>query len=82
MTGLSVTLNQSLEGTMAASNQSFDALEVDCPVCDGEGELQDSDGSTCTCCGGAGFVPTTIGERILALIRHNLKPMLEDLHEC
>lgn len=81
MIGFSPIHNLQREMAMATNNEQFD-LEEKCPCCHGEGRLAVDTGNgwwTCGECNGAGFVPNAIGERILALMRHNLKPMLQDL---
>lgn len=54
--------------------KQFDSLvlELPCDHCKGSGLVWD-DGSKCPCtrCGGAGHVPTDLGEKILTLVRHN-----------
>jgi len=52
-------------------------FEVKCVSCDGKGgwkELQE-DGGWCACysCNGSDFVPTSLGARVLELVRHNSK---------
>jgi DnaJ-class molecular chaperone len=44
-------------------------LEEKCENCDGSGR---SYGDDCPGCHGTGYVPTDAGERILALLRHQL----------
>jgi DnaJ-class molecular chaperone len=53
-------------------------LEVVCSDCDGEGGFSDNpphDFTVCSECNGAGYVPTDAGKKVLALMRHNFKPM-------
>ena len=52
-------------------------LEVLCPDCDGRG-WEWYTKTRCEICNGAGYMPTELGERILALMRHNFRSMLED----
>lgn len=59
------------------------ALEVICVRCEGRGGEESKGGYgfdwvRCCYCNGAGYIPTTLGEQILALMRHNFRPMLED----
>lgn len=56
-------------------------LESLCPTCGGIGGLRsERDDITVRCrrCNGAGYIPTDFGRRVLALMEHNFKPMLED----
>jgi hypothetical protein len=55
-------------------------LEVPCGKCGGSGRYDEGDHvrRRCPWCEGAGFEPTEFGERILALMRHNFRPMLQD----
>ena len=49
-------------------------LEAICATCGGGRVKYESESDTfpdCQTCGGSGFVPTSIGARILDLIRHN-----------
>lgn len=49
-------------------------LEVLCADCDGTGgEMVHYEWRECYRCNGAGYVPTWLGERMLDLIRHNLR---------
>ena len=59
------------------------SLETICGHCEGAGGDWNRDGygdewQRCYWCDGAGHVPTPFGERVLALMRHNFRPMLED----
>lgn len=57
-------------------NQNFEEL---CVVCKGRGKHRGYHGDErCDTCDGAGYTTTEVGQRILDLMRHNLKPMLED----
>jgi DnaJ-class molecular chaperone len=61
--------------------EATELLEVKCRFCNGSGgDVVEGRGTRrrCGICNGSGFVPTAAGESILALMRHNLKPMLED----
>lgn len=51
-------------------------LEDVCHWCSGRGRFGCE---ACGLCDGSGYVPTEFGEKVLALMRHNFKPMLEDL---
>lgn len=57
------------------------ALEEKCEKCNGTGWYSEvrGDRERCGLCEGAGYVPTAFGEQVLALMRHNFKPMLEDV---
>lgn len=55
-------------------------LEKQCPLCKGAGGEDPDDGSgwsDCIQCGGSGYVTTAMGDRIVALMQHNLKPILK-----
>jgi DnaJ-class molecular chaperone len=58
-------------------------LEVPCEKCKGRGWYSYGGGQKepCPVCDGAGYEPTAFGDRILALMRHNLKPMLQDAQD-
>lgn len=55
-------------------------LEERCEACDGSGSRhsEQSGRRRCGMCGGSGFVATAFGEKVLALMRHNFRPLLED----
>jgi DnaJ-class molecular chaperone len=59
-------------------------LEECCDRCLGEGgrwnEYSDY-WHRCGQCNGAGHVPTEFGEKVLALMRHNFRPMLQDVQD-
>jgi len=56
-------------------------LEVPCPHCEGDRGITHGDGhwSRCPVCDGAGYKPTEVGKKVLALMRHNFRPMHEDM---
>lgn len=68
---------------MPSDDTDLPPLESPCERCEGAGGFW-SDGGygdewrRCHQCHGAGHVPTPFGERVLALMRHNFRPMLED----
>jgi hypothetical protein len=54
-------------------------LEEECIRCERRGWLHDGgEFVRCGVCDGSGYVPTEFGERVLSLMMHNFKPMLED----
>lgn len=55
-------------------------LEHLCHACCGRGGSENSYGQRFVCaeCNGAGYVPTSFGEKILEFMRHNLRPILDD----
>jgi len=56
-------------------------LESECEDCCGKGWYwpEDSDDrANCPTCEGAGYVTTDFGERVLALMRHNFRPLLQE----
>lgn len=57
---------------------SLPELETVCLFCEGTGR-----GHVCRCrdCNGAGYVPTEAGRKILALMQHNFRPMLDDARD-
>jgi len=61
-----------------------DSIELErlCNECQGDGgEHTESGWETCWICNGAGFVATPMGEKILTLVRHNFRPMLEQAQD-
>lgn len=64
---------------MTACEQVNAQLEVPCERCHGKGGWHSDGWRRCGQCNGAGFVPTETGAAILALLRHNFKPLLEDV---
>jgi hypothetical protein len=49
-------------------------LEVVCKECRGEGGSKwAGEWSECSFCDGAGYIPTEFGQKVLALVRHNLR---------
>ena len=65
---------------MAENVIDLPELELLCPRCAGEGgETELGKWHDCIECGGAGYIPTRAGSQLLALMRHNFKPMLEQV---
>jgi DnaJ-class molecular chaperone len=60
---------------------SFPSLESPCEKCQGRGWYSFGAGERedCPMCDGAGYSPTAFGEKVLALMRHNFKPMLRSV---
>jgi hypothetical protein len=63
-------------------------LETPCTACEGEGGLwkwseayQGREWGRCDECNGAGYVPTAIGRKLLAFMRHNFGGMYVDYRE-
>jgi hypothetical protein len=59
------------------------ALETPCPACetrggDMGGPYGREEWFRCWECGGAGFLPTPFGQRVLDLMRHHFRPLLQD----
>jgi DnaJ-class molecular chaperone len=57
-------------------------LEQLCNICKGHGkhhECGHPNLSRCYACDGSGYIPTEFGEKVLALMRHNFKTMLQDV---
>jgi DnaJ-class molecular chaperone len=51
-------------------------LEQKCPRCDGSGggiPCDEPGWVTCEECSGSGFVPTSLGRKVLTLMRHNTR---------
>jgi DnaJ-class molecular chaperone len=64
---------------MAKRRRTSFELERSCPRCAGAGgEKRDYDNvwDKCVQCGGSGYLTTAMGERVIALVEHNLKPIL------
>lgn len=56
-------------------------LETICTSCCGKGgwfDPIDGEGAFCPDCKGAGYIPTPAGKNILALLRHNFRPLLAE----
>ncbi len=56
-------------------------LETVCDWCHGRrGEHEDGTGvwRDCGRCGGSGFATTALGEKVLDLIRHNIKRLIDE----
>jgi hypothetical protein len=68
---------------MSPSSPQPPLLEAKCDRCSGRGWYDEGDGDRqrCGVCNGAGHVPTEWGERILALLRHNFRPLYEDIRQ-
>jgi hypothetical protein len=58
------------------SADPIEQLEEVCPQCSGRCRYNRA---PCGLCNASGFVPTEFGSQVLSLIRHNLKPMLEEV---
>lgn len=57
-------------------------LEANCDECKSEGFVRDCGRwETCISCGGAGYTRTKLGERVLALMRHNFRVLLREMAE-
>jgi hypothetical protein len=57
-------------------------LEVKCDKCDGQGGWHfDGGWGKCHVCHGAGHIPTEFGQKVLALMRHNFRPLYEWMME-
>ena len=53
-------------------------LEKICPRCKGAGGEKidyDSVFDVCVQCGGSGYIATPMGERVIAIMHHNFKPI-------
>lgn len=60
------------------ANMSADSeLEIVCPSCAGVARFNDPESengfTSCPRCDGSGFIPTDLGRKVLALVRHNSK---------
>lgn len=59
--------------------QQLPTLETLCKNCNGDGDVISYRGrERCDKCNGAGYIPTEIGTKILDLMAHNFRPMLQD----
>jgi hypothetical protein len=59
-------------------------LEQLCNVCRGSGRgTMGGEGPRrpCGACGGAGYLPTPIGERFLSLMRHQFRPLYREMKQ-
>jgi len=64
-------------------DQKLPSLEARCEHCGGIGFFGiGARRRRCGLCDGAGHIPTEFGERVLALMRHNFKPLHDDLCTC
>ena len=67
----------------AATDNVADTLPVldqPCRKCGGRGTYGGGGvRERCGLCDGAGYVPTAFGDRVLALVRHNFRPMYDDM---
>jgi len=61
---------------MSKSKNTVSKLEVVCKSCNGRKKVY---GVKCDSCHGSGYETTAIGRRVLDLMRHNFKSMLEDM---
>jgi DnaJ-class molecular chaperone len=63
--------------------QTLPILELPCEKCQGRGWYSFGGGEkeTCPACEGAGYAPTEFGERVISLMRHNLRPMLRSVND-
>jgi hypothetical protein len=71
------------ETTNNINDVTLPTLENLCQRCEGRGWFDEGDHvrRRCRWCEGAGYEPTEFGERVLALMRHNFGPMLQDAQE-
>jgi DnaJ-class molecular chaperone len=68
-----------MENTSRSETDSIPDFERRCEACRGDGSYRGRDGRVrCGICNGSGWVPTEWGEKVLALMRHNFRPLLED----
>jgi len=58
-------------------------LETRCPRCEGMGHSEEQGESDfgCSKCGGAGYLPTEDGKRVLNLMRHNFRRLFNQTEE-
>jgi hypothetical protein len=57
-------------------------LERVCWSCGGRGGSDDCYGRhfPCNACGGSGYIRTALGEKVLALMQHNIRSLVASLH--
>lgn len=61
----------------------IEPLEIRCPHCDGRGGwVEVWEWSDCSGCGGAGYIPTPAGERLMAFLRHQMIPLMKGHEEA
>jgi hypothetical protein len=53
-------------------------LEIPCDNCKGSG-IGGGAAGQCVLCGGSGYETTEFGEKVLRLMRHNLRPLFREL---
>ena len=53
-------------------------LEMKCPRCQGLGAPDGDLRYPCRNCAGRGYVPTDFGNKVIELVRHNFKSLLQD----
>lgn len=56
--------------------ESLPELETVCPECEGDNDYNANaygPWRPCGSCGGAGYIPTDLGAKIIDLIRHNIR---------
>lgn len=82
-----LSVNPRRRGRMTISNEilleEIQNLEIVCDQCEGTGTYDEGDRieRRCGYCDGSGYIPTEFGKRVLALMRHNFRPMLQDVTE-
>ena len=66
----------------AHSIEGLGLLETKCDLCEGRGgEYGGTDWTRCPQCCGGGYLPTELGEKLVKLIRHNLRRITEELSD-
>jgi hypothetical protein len=64
------------------ATQQLPDLETPCPICKGKGGSRcevNGEWSYCWHCGGAGFLTTDFGGKVLSLLRHNFRTLYESM---
>jgi hypothetical protein len=67
---------------MESAHADFPELETVCPNCQGKGgwfDPEDGGGAICSECGGGGYIPTALGQRLLKLFEHNFDRIRREL---